>query len=89
MAAMFFRRTPASQVDLAVLGNAVVQVGAIALVHARPGFFGPQGFEFNLTLLAVALALVIAGAGRFSLDPRLAGRRGARTRDGEPLTGNR
>ncbi|MBA3279178.1 MAG: DoxX family protein [Geodermatophilaceae bacterium] len=53
-------------VGLALVGNMVV---AIALVTGRNGFFiQNQGYEFNLTLIAIALALVIAGPGQLSLD---------------------
>ena len=34
----------------------------------------PQGYEFALLLLGTSAALVVAGAGRFSLDTMLAGR---------------
>jgi putative oxidoreductase len=53
---------------LASLGLASTMVVAIALVHAKAGFFNPNGFEFPLSLLAISLALVTTGAGRFSLD---------------------
>lgn len=42
---------------------------AIASVHWKNGFFnGAQGFEFNLSLIAAAVALAATGPGRFSLD---------------------
>jgi putative oxidoreductase len=44
-------------------------VVAIATVHRRNGFFNTAGgYEFNLTLIAVAVALAAAGPGRFSID---------------------
>jgi putative oxidoreductase len=42
---------------------------AIATVHWPNGFFnGSKGYEFNLSLLAAAVAVAAAGPGRFSLD---------------------
>jgi len=52
----------------AALGIAVVMVVAAARVHFRNGFFLPGGFEFNLALLAMAVSLIISGAGAISLD---------------------
>lgn len=46
---------------------ACVMVTAIAGVH-WPHFFAPQGFEYAMTLLAVCLALLIAGGGQLSVD---------------------
>lgn len=63
---------------LASAGLAVTMLGAILLVHLAAGFYGPQGIEFPLTLLAAALSLAIAGAGRYSIDSALATRRLAR-----------
>lgn len=53
---------------LAALGIFTVMAVAVATVHGRQGFFLPGGFEFNLALMAMALSLVISGAGRISLD---------------------
>lgn len=42
---------------------------AIGSVHWRHGFWNTeQGFEFNLTLLAVPVAVAATGPGRFSID---------------------
>ena len=63
---------------LAALGLAVTMAVAIVKVHLANGFFASaQGFEFPLALLAIALALVAYGAGRYSLDSLLASRTGA------------
>jgi putative oxidoreductase len=63
---------------LAGIGLALTMLGAIMFVHLAAGFFGPQGFEFPLALLAATVAFAIAGAGRFSLDHVIAARRAAR-----------
>ena len=53
---------------LAALGIGATMVVAILTVHLKNGFFAPTGFELPLSLLASAIALVITGAGDFSLD---------------------
>jgi putative oxidoreductase len=46
---------------------------AIATVHWRNGFFNTRGgYEFNLLIVATAIALAITGPGEISID-RLAG----------------
>lgn len=47
---------------------------AIVGVH-WPAFFNPQGLEYPLALLAMALALLISGGGMASVDLALTGRR--------------
>ncbi len=48
----------------------VVMLGAILLVHLPHGFdIGKGGFEYALTQLLIALALLITGAGAWSLAP--------------------
>ncbi|HWN21751.1 MAG TPA: DoxX family protein [Gaiellaceae bacterium] len=54
---------------LAALGLAVVMLNAIATVVWPKGFLG--GFEFELTLLTVALAVVATGPERLSIDRAL------------------
>lgn len=63
---------------VAALGIACVMLVAIFTVHAQHGFFmnwqGQQkgeGFEFHLLALGLALALIIGGAGLWSLDALL------------------
>jgi len=61
---------------LASLSLATVMVVAIAKVHWANGFFlnssclpgAGHGMEFNLALLAMALALVLSGGGNLSAD---------------------
>ena len=62
----------------AAVGIIVVMLVAIAKVHGQHGFFlnlgvpgkGP-GFEFNFALIAMALTILIGGAGIFSVDRAL------------------
>jgi len=56
-------------------GLAIDMLGAIALVHLPGGFFAPDGIEFVMLLCAANLAFLIAGAGRYSIDGLLRGRR--------------
>jgi putative oxidoreductase len=53
------------------LANTVSMLGAIALVHAKNGFFlHPEhmGFEYNLALIGLFLAILIAGPGKYSIS---------------------
>jgi putative oxidoreductase len=53
----------------AALALTVVMLNAIGTVHWKKGFFNSAGgFEYNLLIIATALAVTAAGAGRFSLD---------------------
>lgn len=71
---------------LAGLGLAINMLGAIAFVHLAAGFFAPNGVEFPLSLLGASLTLAFAGAGRFSIDALIAGRRSASVTTGERPT---
>ena len=54
---------------------------AIFTVHIDKGLFvAKNGYEFGLALLAVAVSLVVTGAGRASLDAALAAMCSGRTR---------
>ncbi len=64
---------------VASLGIASVMLVAIATVHAQFGFFmnwtGTQkgeGFEYHLLALAIAVALIIRGGGKWSADAKIA-----------------
>lgn len=52
--------------QLAALLIAINMVGAIILVKRKMGFV--NGYEFDLALLAMALALVFLGAGFYAID---------------------
>ena len=47
--------------------NIVIMTGAILQVHGKNGFFAPTGFEYNLALIGLFLAVLIAGPGRYTL----------------------
>jgi putative oxidoreductase len=57
---------------LAALALVIDMIVAIALVKWQNGFFaGNGGYEFELVLLAVPVALVATGPGKYSLDRAL------------------
>ncbi len=65
---------------VAALGIAAVMLGAILTVHRQHGFFmnwyGSQqgeGFEYHVLAIGLAVALVLNGAGAWSLDAVIAG----------------
>jgi putative oxidoreductase len=69
---------------IAALAVAVDMFVAIVMVHGANGFFmnwfGNQkgeGYEYHLLVIGLALALVVQGAGRFSVDHAIANRTGA------------
>jgi putative oxidoreductase len=56
-------------------------MGAIFMVHLPYGFFmnwfgkqAGEGFEYHLLVIGMSIALMIAGAGRWSVDGLIAGR---------------
>ena len=67
---------------IAAFGIACVMLVAIVAVHWSHGFFmnwygnqKAEGFEYHLLMLGIAIALIIVGAGAWSLDSALAGLR--------------
>ncbi|MBS0619785.1 MAG: DoxX family protein [Spirochaetes bacterium] len=66
---------------IAALGVGAVMAGAMLKVHASNGFFmnwaGKQtgeGIEFFILALGIALALIVAGGGKFSIDALISNR---------------
>jgi putative oxidoreductase len=58
------------------LAYTATMIGAGVLVHGANGFFAAGGgYEFVGLLAVLSLGLAVAGAGRFSLDHALVGRR--------------
>lgn len=60
---------------LSAIGIAAVMIGAISLVHWEHGFFmnwsgqkAGEGFEYHLLAIGIAIAIVIRGPGRLSID---------------------
>lgn len=60
-------------------GMTCIMVGAIWLVHWPNGFFmnwfgkqAGEGFEYHLLVLAISVALMIAGGGKWSVDKVIA-----------------
>ncbi len=79
---------------VAALGIAVEMAVAVALVHAQYGFFmnwtGAQkgeGFEYHVLAIALALAIVIRGAGAYSLDRVLYSKLSGRTSSDQQISG--
>lgn len=59
----------------------IIMLGAISLVHWPNGFFmnwfgkqAGEGYEYHLLVLGISIALVIIGAGRWSVDQEIAQR---------------
>ena len=53
----------------------VAIMGNVLWLKRSGGFYGPRGFEFELTLLLLALALLLAGPGRLAADRLVLGAR--------------
>lgn len=62
---------------LAALGLIIIQIGAVVLVTAPRGFVFAKGggYEYNMALIAMCLALLILGAGKWSVDALLLAQR--------------
>jgi putative oxidoreductase len=64
---------------VAALGITSIMIVAIFRVHRQHGFFmnwygnqGGEGFEYHLLVLGLAVALIVGGAGAWSLDALVA-----------------
>jgi len=64
---------------LCALGIVCVMAGAIYMVHLPNGFFmnwygtqAGEGYEYHLLAIGMALALIIKGGGRYSIDRAIA-----------------
>jgi putative oxidoreductase len=64
---------------VAAFGFLCEMIGAIVMVHQRNGFFmnwtgqqAGEGYEYHLLVIGISLALLIAGAGRCSIDRAIA-----------------
>jgi putative oxidoreductase len=62
-------------VPIAALGAAIDMAVAILGVHLHHGLTGPQGFEFPLSLFALALLVLFGGSGHLAADRYLGARR--------------
>lgn len=61
---------------VAAAGFIIIMLGAIATVHGAKGFsLAEGGFEYNLAIIAMSLAVVFLGSGAFSADHYLWQRR--------------
>lgn len=64
---------------LAALATGIDMLVAVALVHAPNGFFmnwfgnqAGEGYEYHLLVIAMAIALLVGGGGRWSVDRAIA-----------------
>jgi putative oxidoreductase len=63
---------------VAAVGIITIMVGAIITTHLPNGFFmnwtgqqAGEGFEYHLLVIGMALAILVQGSGRYSLDRQL------------------
>ncbi len=55
-------------VPVAALGITINMTVAVLKVHLHHGFIGPQGFEFPLSLFALAFLILFSGPGYLAVD---------------------
>ena len=60
---------------IAALSILIAMLVALFEVHLSKGFFLPEGFEYVFMLIFSSLALLIAGGGRFAIDPLIFGKK--------------
>lgn len=70
---------------IAAFGILCVMTGAVLVAHLPNGFFmnwagnqAGEGFEYHLLAIGIALALILKGAGKASIDRMLVKKKGAR-----------
>ena len=67
-------------------GILLIMLGAIFMVHLKNGFFmnwmgapnGQEGFEYHLLVVGMALAILVKGSGKLSVDRSLSDKGGYR-----------
>jgi putative oxidoreductase len=67
-------------------GILLIMLGAIFMVHLKNGFFmnwmgtpnGQEGFEYHLLVVGMALAVLVKGSGKLSIDRSLSDKGGYR-----------
>ena len=73
---------------LALFGDQVVAMSTVTWIHGLNSSSTSSGYEFNLTLAAMAVVIIGLGAGRLSLDAVI-GRHVRDSRRSEPLAAAR
>ena len=63
---------------VAAIAICINMLVAIFKVHWHGGLLGPQGYQYPLSLAAMAFALIFTGAGVISLDAGIGGARGSK-----------
>ncbi len=73
---------------LALLGDQTMAMITVTWRNGINSLSDHPGYEFNLTLCALALVIVVWGAGRLSLDAMIDRRLGGETTPSRPPSGN-
>lgn len=58
-------------VPIAAIGVVIDMAVAVLKVHLHHGLTGPLGFEFPLSIFALALLVLVSGSGHLAVDSRL------------------
>lgn len=58
-------------VPIAAIGVVIDMAVAVLKVHLHHGLTGPMGFEFPLSIFALALLVLVSGSGHLAVDSRL------------------
>jgi putative oxidoreductase len=70
---------------VAAIAMIIVQLGAVWLVTYARGFAGVGGYEYNVALIVMCLAVLVLGDGALAVDKLIAPARGAVEEKAEPL----